>query len=98
MDASGIQILFSIGTGAIATFCAIMLWPRTRDIAWMLIVIGTIFHYGSVVFQALEIFGVTRIALEDELAVGIVRGLLVNAPFVFYTISFLVMIRRKTFA
>jgi hypothetical protein len=89
-------MVISIVTGAIATFLAIMLWPRTRDLAWMLIIIGTIVHYGAIVFQALEVFGVARIHVNDETAGALIRAALLNLPLVFYSLGFVVMIRRKT--
>jgi hypothetical protein len=89
-------MIISIVTGAIATFLAIMLWPRTRDLAWMLVIIGTIVHYGAIVFQALEVFGVARIHVSDETAGALIRAALLNLPLVFYSLGFVVMIRRKT--
>lgn len=96
MDAQGLQMIISIATGAVATFCAIMLWPRTRDLAWMLVIIGTIVHYGAIIFQALEVFGVARIHVSDETASSLIRAALLNLPFIFYSLGFIVMIRRKT--
>ena len=95
MDAQGLQMVISIASGAVATFCAIMLWPRTRDIAWMLIIIGTIVHYGAIIFQSLEIFGIARIQSADEASGIIIRAALLNLPFLFYSFGFIVMIRRK---
>jgi hypothetical protein len=88
-------MIISIVTGAVATFCAIMLWPRTRDLAWMLIIIGTIVHYGAVIFQALEVFGVARIHVSDETISAVIRAALLNLPFIFYSLGFIIMIRRK---
>jgi hypothetical protein len=89
-------MIISIVTGAVATFLAIMLWPRTRDLAWMLVIIGTIVHYGAIVFQALEVFGVARIHVNDETVGALIRAALLNLPFIFYSLGFVVMIRRKT--
>jgi hypothetical protein len=72
--------------GAFATFCAIFLWSRTRDMAWTLVIVGTIVSYAGIVYGTLVTFGiideadfmlrgvhVVRIALADlpPLAVGI---------------------------
>ena len=96
MDPTGLQMVISIVTGAVATFCAIMLWPRTRDLAWMLIIIGTIVHYGAIIFQALEVFGVARIHVSDETASALIRAAFINLPFLFYTLGFITMIKRKS--
>ena len=96
MDAIGLQMIISIAMGAVATFCAIMLWPRTRDLAWMLIIIGTIVHYGAIIFQTLEVFGIARIHVSDETASALIRAALLNLPFLFYSFGFIIMIHRKT--
>jgi len=96
MDAQAIQMIASIATGAVATFCAILLWPKTRDLAWMLIILGTIIHYGSVIFQVLEVFGVARIHVTTLTLEAIIHAGLVNMPFLFYSAAFIIMIRRKS--
>jgi hypothetical protein len=81
--------------GAVATFLAIMLWSRTRDTAWMLIVIGTIAHYGDVVFNALETFGVVRLDVITIGSVAVFPLVLTNLPTLFFILAFLVMVVRK---
>lgn len=95
METQGIQMIISIVIGAVATFCAILLWPKTRDPAWSLIIIGTLFYYGSIIFQVLEVFGVARIHVQAATAEAVIHAALTNIPFVFYTISFVIMIRRR---
>ncbi len=90
-----VAMTISLSTGALATFFAIMLWPRTRDIAWMLVIIGIIIHYGALVFQALEVFGIARVQLDDPVAAELLRAILTNVPLVFYIIASLVMIKRR---
>ena len=44
--------------GAFATFCAILLWSRTRDLAWTFIIIGVILSYADIVLSTLRAFGI----------------------------------------
>ncbi len=37
--------------GAFATFCAILLWSRTRDMAWTFVIIGAIVSYADIVLH-----------------------------------------------
>ena len=78
--------------GALATFLAILVWSRTRDAAWMLIVVGTVAHYGEVVFSALETLGLVRL---DQVVIGGVALfplILTNLPMLFFTLAFLVIV------
>jgi hypothetical protein len=81
--------------GAVATFLAILVWSRTRDSAWMLIVVGTVAHYGDVVFDALQLLGVVEL---DQLTIGGVAVfplILTNLPMLFFSAAFLVIVLRR---
>jgi hypothetical protein len=82
--------------GALASFLAIMLWSKTRDTAWMLLVIGTIAAYVETVYSILNLFGVTaginRVAIGSMSVASIVLPCL---PVVFFVIAFMVMVFRK---
>ena len=52
-----IFIMCQLVMGAVLTFLAIMLWSRTRDAAWILIIIGTIIAYIEIIHYILELFG-----------------------------------------
>jgi hypothetical protein len=84
-----------LATAAVAAFLAILLWSRTRDLAWMLLVIGVIASYADILF---DLFA--RLGLVDEsryalfgLPVG--RILLSNLPYLFLCAALIVMINRK---
>jgi hypothetical protein len=98
MDYAQVVILFSkLILGAVATFLAILLWSRTRDTAWMLIVIGTIVSYADVVFTTLDGFGIVRSDLYLIGGVSSIRLFGENLPTVFFISAFLVMLSRKRF-
>jgi hypothetical protein len=95
MDAGELVFIVSrLSTGALAAFFAIMLWSRTRDIAWMLVVVGTIAAYVETVYSILDLFGVTG----NQVAIGSVplaEIILPNLRTGFFIAAFVVMVVRK---
>ena len=90
-----IGIIARLSTGAIATFLAILLWAKTRDTAWMLIIMGVIVEYGEIIYSTLKLFGVvpSQVFIYPELVR--VEGVLRNLPLLFFSIGFLVMLLRN---
>jgi hypothetical protein len=92
------QILFvtsRLVLGALASFFAIMLWSKTRDAAWMLVVIGTIAGYVEIVYSILELFGVTW---GDTMLIGSVPVAAIILPVLrisFFIAAFLIMVIRR---
>jgi hypothetical protein len=80
--------------GALAAFFAIMLWSRTRDIAWMLMVGGTITAYGEALFRVLNLFGMSP-SLPGIGSMPLVTVILPNIPVIFFISAFLVMVIRS---
>ena len=80
---------------ATATFLAIVLWSRTRDVAWMLIVIGIIASYADILFDILLRFGLIDEAAFSPLGIPLGRILFSTLPYIFFSAAFLVMILRK---
>jgi hypothetical protein len=81
--------------GALASFFAIMLWSKTRDVAWMLMVIGTIAAYIETVYSILDMFGISG---GDRFLVGSVPAASIVLPCLrtaFFIIAFIVMVFRK---
>jgi hypothetical protein len=85
--------------GAFATFCAILLWSRTRDMAWTLVIVGVIISYAGIVYSTLSTFGIIdeasfalRIGGAD---VPVVRLALADLPPLFLGIGFLVAVTRR---
>ena len=81
--------------GAFATFCAILLWSRTRDMAWTFVIIGVIITYADIVMATLRSYGL--LGPEPQIAGGvpIVRILLANLPLAFLGVGFLVAFARR---
>jgi hypothetical protein len=101
MEFGEISVLVRLVLGAVATFFAILLWSKTRDAAWILIILGTLISYAEIVFSTLEKFGilgdvVIAVAGLPRLPVNqIVQTLLVNLPLVLYTVAFIILIVRR---
>ena len=90
-----IYIICRLSLGAIAAFFAILLWARTRDIAWMLMVLGAIAAYVETVYSILELFGITA---DDLLSIGsipLISIVLHCLPVFFIAAAFAVMVFRK---
>ena len=51
-------ILVDVVLGGVATFLAIHLWSRTREPAWMFLIVAVIAWFGAAVFGALQQFGI----------------------------------------
>ena len=94
-EQQAILMLSRFVLGAAATFLAILVWSRTRDTAWMLIVVGTVAHYGEVVFSALEALGIVRLDLLVIGGIAVFPLLLANLPMLFFILAFLVMVSRR---
>ncbi|HTX72122.1 MAG TPA: hypothetical protein VMC79_04790 [Rectinemataceae bacterium] len=96
MSAGDVAYLVSrLVTTAVAAFLAIVLWSRTRDLAWMLIVIGAIASYADILFGLLTQLGLVNEARYQLFGIPIGRILLSNLPYIFLGAALLVMIRRK---
>jgi hypothetical protein len=78
--------------GAAAVFFAIVLWSKTRDTAWMLVVVGVIAGYVETVYSILQSFGITGPAIGS---VPFLAILLSNLPAVFFLAAFVTALTRK---
>jgi hypothetical protein len=96
MDTGQIVYITSrLALGALASFFAIMLWSKTRDVAWMLMVIGTVAAYIETVYSILDMFGIT---MGEGLTIGSVHVAAIVLPCLrtlFFIIAFFIMVLRK---
>ncbi|MCL2067673.1 MAG: hypothetical protein FWG99_09450 [Treponema sp.] len=84
--------------GAAATFLAIMLWAKMRDMAWMLMVIGTIVSYIEIIYSILDLFGFID---ADFMLLGSVPWAAILLPsirMIFFIAAFYIMVinRRRS--
>ena len=90
-----IYILCRLGLGALASFFAIMLWSKTRDVAWMFMVIGTIAVYVETVYSILNILGISGAGIIIIGSVPLMSIILPCLPTMFFIAAFVVMVIRK---
>lgn len=98
-DPSIIVLLVKMITGFAATVSAVVLWSKTREAAWLFIVTGTVFLYGEVIIQVLELYGLTDLYLVSLYGIPVVSMIFALFPFLFFTAGFLVFLfsRRRRF-
>jgi hypothetical protein len=96
MNTEHIIILIRLLIGSAATFMSILLWSKTRDTAWMFVILGVITSYGETIFQTLKAFGIVTVDFLLISGVSVFEIVLANLPILFFTIALLAMILRKT--
>ena len=92
------QIVFILGRlvlGGVAAFLAILLWARTRDIAWMLMIMGIIAAYGETIYSVIHLFDGDGGSFYAIGSMSIVSILLPCFPLLFFIAGFAVMVARK---
>jgi uncharacterized membrane protein len=90
-----IFVLSRLFLGGVAAFLAIMLWSRTRDTAWMLIIMGIIAAYGETIYTILTLFGVDGGNIISIGSMSLLSILLPCFPLLFFIAAFTVMVVRK---
>jgi hypothetical protein len=90
-----ILLVSRLATAAVAAFLAILLWSRTRDLAWMLIVIGAISSYADILFDLLARLGLVEESRYSLFGLPVGRIILSNLPYLFLCSALVVMIHRK---
>jgi hypothetical protein len=88
-------IICRLVLGAVSSFLAILLWSRTRDTAWILVIISAIIGYVEVVYSILNLLGIISENILSEKVVLIISILLSCLPTVFIIAAFAVMALRK---
>jgi len=84
-----------LGLGAFATFCAILLWARTRDIAWTFVIIGAIVSYADIVLTTLLQLKVVEEGALLYHGVPVLSLALSTLPLLFSGLGFLIAASRR---
>ncbi len=96
-DQMVITLSVKLISGFIAAFISVLLWSKTRDGAWLTMVIGVVFLYLGTLMEVLESFGFIGtdiVKLGDISLLPLVFGTL---PFIFFAVgmfAFLLRIRK----
>jgi len=82
--------------GAVAAFLAILLWPKIRDPAWMLVIFGIIVAYIETVYSVLKIFGIGAEELLIFGSVPLISFILPLMRMLFFISAFVIMIYKQS--
>jgi hypothetical protein len=96
MSNTVLLMMIQLVSGALVTLFAILLWSKTRDSSWMLVIIGVILWYGRILFEALELFGVARLEFDINWLNILALAALQNLPVIFIGLGIIVVLNRKT--
>ncbi len=95
MDTSVAALAVQFAVVAVATFLAIVVWARSRDTAWMLIVVGVIAGYGEILYAILIRFGFLPEPGQGVPWLGALAFILPNLPWIFFSAAFVAMIAKR---
>lgn len=78
-----------------AAFPAIALWSKTRDAAWVFMVLGALFLFIDALYAVLVMIGLTTYQISFFSDIPVLRSTLSGLPAVFFGIGFLVFLIRN---
>jgi len=85
-----IMLTSQVSVGAIVTFFAILLWSHTREIEWMLVILGALLKYVEILVHTLILLGVIQGDIYIIPRYVDVELLLKILPQLFYGAAFIV--------
>ncbi len=83
--------------GGVTAFLAIYFWSQTRDVAWMLIIMGIVLRYLEITFSTLTFFGIIDDSFLLFGTLPLAGIVLENLPYLFFSAALISMIRRQHF-
>lgn len=94
-----VLLLLKIISGFAATLTAVLLWSKTRESAWLFIVMGTVFLYSEIIFSGLDLLGLSNFYLLTVYGISVIKLIFAFFPFLFFTAGFILflMSRRRRF-
>ncbi|MCD6121677.1 MAG: hypothetical protein J7K04_07565 [Spirochaetales bacterium] len=93
--ASFVIIISKVTIGGIGTFFAVLLWSKTRDAAWIFVILGVIVEYIAIIYSTLEMFGVVGNNIITFYEIPVLKLLLAVLPMLFFIFAFITVIARK---
>jgi len=95
MEPQYIGILVQIIAASIATFFAILLWPKTHDSSWMLVIAGLVVNYVGVIVSSLEVFGLSQLGSGSNIPGLVLLNVIKNIPYLLYATGLYLAYRDK---
>ncbi len=74
------SIIIRLVAGGLAAFCAILAWARTRDSAWMLVILATLLRYAGTVYRILDDADLGGLAPTNPLIAGLLDAAIDAIP------------------
>ncbi|MDR2660363.1 MAG: hypothetical protein LBC27_10340 [Spirochaetaceae bacterium] len=90
-----VMIITRLFFSAVAAVFAIIIWSRTRDAAWMLIVLGTVSTYAETVYSILGVFGLTQNLFPAIGSVPVIAILVSCLPSIFFIAAFCAFLAKR---
>jgi hypothetical protein len=95
MSINDISLIIRLVIGAFCTFLAILLSSKTREPAWLLIILGVICLYSQVVAATLEAFGIFDMGMLI-LGIPLIKLAIENIPPIIISTGLLFAIISKS--
>lgn len=89
-----ITVILKLSFGFFSAFTAVLLWSKTRDEAWLMMVLGIIVMYAGTVFSVLDSFGISHYDIIMYKGYSVLRLGFMILPFFFFTLGFLIFLYR----
>lgn len=84
--------------GFIAALISVLLWSKTRDSAWLFMVIGVVFLYVKSLLEVLDAFGFIFYKSILVAGIEIIPLLFDTLPFIFFSLGmFMFIIRMRKY-
>ena len=94
-DFEAIPVIVRMVCSFLAAFPAIAIWSRTRDAAWMLVVLGSIFFFIDALYATLVLIGLAAYRLPFLQEYPLLKSLLSGIPYILLASGFLVFLIRN---
>jgi hypothetical protein len=94
-DFEAIPVIVRMVCSFLAAFPAIAIWSRTRDAAWMLVVLGAIFFFIDALYSTLVLIGLSTYELPFLQNLPLLQSILSGLPYLFLALGFLVFLIRN---
>jgi len=91
-----IYIFSQLILGAAAAFLAILLWPRIRETAWLLVIFGAIVAYIETVYSILQKFGIAGGELVILGSIPVISFILPSVRMIFFIVAFAIMVYKQS--
>jgi hypothetical protein len=82
-----LPLIIKFFLGFMAFLFAILLWSKTREISWVMVILSTLSLYIKIVFNILSIFKIYSLDVEDFVQHVVLRPLIDNAYILFLLIG-----------